>query len=71
MHTATAPTESELRWAYRITGWAARGISFEAAMASPDLAAGLRLRAVIRRRRIARLKASNLGAGIERSTAND
>ncbi|MBT0961694.1 hypothetical protein [Denitromonas iodatirespirans] len=67
----TPITDTDLRWAYDCTGWAARGISFETATASPDLAAGLRLRATVRLRRIARLKASNTGAGIERSTRND
>lgn len=67
----TQITDADLRWAYDRTGWDQRGISFEAATASPDLAAGLRLRATVRRRHIARLQASNTGAGIERSTRND
>lgn len=69
--TQTPITDADLRWAYDRTGWDQRGISFEDAMTSPDLAAGLRLRATVRRRRIARLNASNTGAGIERSACND
>lgn len=64
---ATPITDADLRWQYRITGWASRGISFEDALQSPELLAALRLGASRRLRRTARAQAKNQGAGIERS----
>ena len=64
---AHAPTDAELRWQYRLTGWADRGITYEAALASPELRAALTLGAAIRHLRRTRAAARNQGAGIERS----
>lgn len=60
-------TEAELRWAYRMTRYEARGIDFDQAVATPCLRACLELGVVIRRRRRARSVHPNAGAGIERS----
>lgn len=64
---AHTPTDAELRWQYRLTGWADSGISFDDAIASPELRAALALGAAIRHRRRTRAEARNQGAGIERS----
>lgn len=63
----TPVTDADLRWQYRLTGWAARGITLDEALASPELRAALALGAAIRHRRRARAEARNQGAGIERS----
>lgn len=65
--TRTPVSDADLRWQYRLTGWAERGISLDEALASPELRAALALGAAIRHRRRARQTARNLGAGIERS----
>ena len=64
---AHTPTDAELRWQYRLTGWAECGITYEAALKSPELHAALTLGAAIRHRRRTRAEARNQGAGIERS----
>lgn len=61
------PTDADLRWQYRLTGWADRGITYDAALESPELRAALALGAAIRHRRRARAESLNQGAGIERS----
>lgn len=68
MSTPTRPiTDADLRWQYRLTGWASRGISLDTALQSPELLAALRLGAARRLRRTAQARAHNQGAGIERS----
>lgn len=62
-----SPTDADLRWQYRRTGWAERGITLDQALASPELRAALTLGAAMRHRRRARAQALNQGAGIERS----
>lgn len=63
----TPVTDADLRWQYRLTGWAAKGIALEEALSSPELRAALALGAAIRHRRRARAEDRNQGAGIERS----
>ena len=65
--TSTPITDAELRWQYRLTGWASQGITLEHALKSPELLAALRLGAIRRLRRAARAQDRNQGAGIERS----
>lgn len=60
-------TDADLKWQYRLTGWAARGITLDQALASPELAAALRLGAIRRLHKAERATARNQGAGIERS----
>lgn len=64
----TPITHLDLTRAYDRTGWAARGISLDEAMAAPDLSAGLRAVATAHAHRIARLAAHGTGARIERTT---
>ena len=63
----TPVAEADLRWAYRNARLERQGIAFETAIANPCLRACLELGAIVRRRRQARLAATNAGAGIERS----
>lgn len=63
----TPITDADLRWQYRLTGWAAKGIALEEALASPELRSALALGAAIRHRKRTRAEAKNQGAGIERS----
>ena len=63
----TPVSDADLRWQYRLTDWAERGISLDEALASPELRAALHHGAVRRLNKRARQGARNLGAGIERS----
>lgn len=68
MPSERAPiTDAELRWAYRMARFEARGIGFDQASSTPCLRAVLELGVVIRRRRRNRPAHPNTGAGIERS----
>lgn len=64
---ANAPTDADLRWQYRLTGWADSGITLDEALKSPELRAALELGAARSHRRRTRAEARNQGAGIERS----